>query len=189
MVRVLAYIYEDMAEFETVFALNILGCNPEVEVSTVAESTAPVRTRAGMTYVPDYSFEDAMKLDDVMAMIIPGGWGGRQSAGLTALIKKLDDENCMFGAICRGPAFLARAGVLDDTDYTTTWTPELSSEAGEDDPFDRNYFRDENVVVDGRFITAKGAAFVDFAVAVLDYFEMFEDFDDREEFRRKHKGL
>lgn len=189
MKRILGLIYNDMAEFEVIFALNLLGYHPELEVSLIAQSAEPVKSRAGLTYMPDFTIEEALKLDDVEALIIPGGWNDEQSDDLTALIKKLDDEEVLLAAICSGPAFLARAGVLDDIKYTTTYSKESAKTSGVKDPFDRNLFQEQNVVVDGRFITALGSSFVDFAVEVLDYFEMFEDEADKEDFRKTHKGL
>ncbi|MDC7228354.1 MAG: DJ-1/PfpI family protein [Spirochaetales bacterium] len=189
MKKIFGLIYNDMAEFETVFALNILGYHPSLEVALVAESRDPVLSKAGLTFVPDYSFNEAAKLADVEGLIIPGGWNDQQSPALTRLIQKLDAKEALLAAICRGPRFLACAGVLEGVKYTTTYSPEAAKAAGEEDPFDRENFVDEKVVVDGRFITAIGSAFVDFAVEIADYFDMFDDEEDREVFRLEHKGL
>jgi transcriptional regulator GlxA family with amidase domain len=188
MERVLCYIYKDMAEFEVMFALNILGYNPEIMVCMIAEDKAPLQSKAGITFMPDFTVKEALNLTDVEGLIIPGGWSDEQSPELTELIQKLDKDEVMLAAICRGPSFLARAGALEGVNYTTTYSEELVEELKVVDPFDRENFVDENVVVDGRFITAKGFAFIDFAVEILDYFEMFEDADDKDDFAREHKG-
>ncbi|MBI9105343.1 MAG: DJ-1/PfpI family protein [Spirochaetales bacterium] len=189
MERVLCLIYKEMAEFEVIFALNILGYNPDIMVCMIAEEKGPLQSKAGITYMPDFTIKEALDLTDVEGLIIPGGWSDEQSPELTQLICKLDEEEKMLAAICRGPSYLARAGALDTVKYTTTYTEELANDLGVEDPFDRENFIDENVVVDGRFITAKGFAFIDFAVEILDYFEMFEDDDDKDDFAREHKGL
>lgn len=189
MKRILGLIYKDMAEFEVIFALNVLGYHPELEVSLIAQTSEPVKSKAGLRYMPDYTIEEALKLKDVEALIIPGGWNEEQSLELSTLISKLDDKEAMLAAICRGPAFLAYAGVLDNVKYTTTYSVEHVKELGIDDPFNRDNFQDQNVVVDGRFITAIGSAFVDFAVEIADYFSMFDDEADKEDFRKTHKGL
>lgn len=189
MKRILGLIYNDMAEFEVILALNMLGYHPSLEVSLVAQTKDPVKSKAGLTYLPDFSVAEALKLDDVEALIIPGGWNEEQSLELSTLISKLNDEEAMLAAICLGPAFLACAGVLDDVKYTTTYSEERVLELGIDDPFNRANFQKQNVVVDGRFITAVGSAFIDFAVEILDYFDMFDDESDKEDFRKIHKGL
>ena len=189
MERVLCYIYKEMAEFEVIFALNILGYNPEIMVCLIADEKGPLQSKAGITYMPDFTVKEALTLTDVEGLIIPGGWSDEQSTDLSALINKLDDEERLLAAICRGPSYLARAGALDTVNYTTTYSEELVEELKIEDPFDRENFVDENVVVDGRFITAKGHAFIDFAVEILDYFEMFEDVEEKEDFAREHKGL
>jgi len=178
-----------MAEFEVIFALNILGYNPEIMICMVAEDKAPVQSKAGITYMPDFTVKEALKLSDVEGLIIPGGWSDEQSPELSDLINKIDEEEKLLAAICRGTSFLARAGALDGVNYTTTYSEELVEELGVVDPFDRDNFSDDNVVVDGRFITAKGFAFIDFAVEILDYFEMFEDEEEKDDFAREHKGL
>ena len=189
MERILCYIYKEMAEFEVIFALNLLGYNPELEISLIANNSNPVRSKAGITYVPDYTIRQAIELQDVEALIIPGGWSDEQSSELTALIKKLNNEEKLLAAICRGPSFLARAKVLGDAKYTTTYSEELVKKQNIKDPFNRDNYIKQNVVVDGHIITAVGSAFIDFAVEIIDYFDMFEDDNDKEDFRRQHKGL
>lgn len=189
MERVLCYMYKDMAEFEVIFALNILGYNPDIMICTIAEKKGPLQSKSGITYVPDFTVEEALKLTDVEGLIIPGGWSDEPSPEFSKLITKLDEQEKMLAAICRGTVYLARANALEGVEYTTTYSEELVEELKVVDPFDRENFVDENVVVDGRFITAKGHAFIDFAVEILDYFGMFEDDDDKDDFSREHKGL
>lgn len=189
MNRILCLIYKEMAEFEVIFALNVLGYNPELEVCLIAQESEPVKSRAGITYLPDHTIKEALKLSDVEALIIPGGWSDEQSPELTQLIRKLNNEQKLLAAICRGSSYLARAGVLGSVKYTTTYSLDLVKELGVKDPFNRDNFIQQNVVDDEHFITAVGSAFIDFAIEIMDYFDMFDDDEDKDEFRRKHKGL
>ncbi|HAK44800.1 MAG TPA: thiamine biosynthesis protein ThiJ [Spirochaeta sp.] len=189
MKKIFGLIYDDMAEFEVILALDVLGYHPSLEVSLIAQTKEVVKSKAGLNFLPDYTIDEALKLSHVEGLIIPGGWSDEQSPELSSLIRKLDEEEAMLAAICRGPSFLARAGVLDDVKYTTTYSEQLVEELKVRDPFDRSNFVDQKVVVDGRFITAIGSAFIDFSVEVLDYFMMFDDENDKENFRNVHKGL
>lgn len=90
------------------------------EVITIAESTAPVRARAGMRVLPDYDVRTHPQID---LLLIPGGvvdeelkkpavveWIAAQSrnAGITA-------------SVCTGAFLLARAGLLGKHAVTTHW--------------------------------------------------------------------
>ncbi len=53
------------------------------------------------------------------------------------LIKQLNKEKKLIGAICAGPEFLANAGILRGIKYTTSQTPQIYEEKNEVDPFPR----------------------------------------------------
>lgn len=112
-----------------------------------------------------------------------------QREELTELIKKLHSEQKLLAAICRGPSFFARAGVLKDALYTTTYSEDLVKELDIKDPFNRENFRDDFVVIDQHYITAKGNAFVDFAVEILDRFDPCDKPEQKVDTKNYFKGL
>ncbi len=179
MRKILSYIYKDMADFEVTLALNLLGFSGEFEIILIAENKEVVKGKGGISYMPDKTVKEALELNDVDALIIPGGSNDEQSNELTELINKLDSQNKLLAAICRGPSYLARAGVLKTAKYTTTYSIDVVKKLEVEDPFNRENFVKENVVRDGHIITALGNAFVDFAMEILNFFDMFDDDEDK----------
>lgn len=80
----------------------------------------------------------------------------------------------LVAAVCFGPQFLGRAGLLKNYRYTTSCSPEKIRQLGCCDPFYRENYVEERVVADRNLITAKGYAFVDFAMAVCEYMGIFD---------------
>lgn len=91
-----------------------------------------------------------------------------------------------------GNSIFSKGRVLKHVKYTTPvveWTEEHIEVFGEEDPFPRENFIQERVVRDGNIITAQGTAFIDFAIEICDWFNLFENKDDRDNFAKNIKGL
>jgi len=156
------YIYNDMADFETVLLLHRLRCIGGRRIVALAEDEAPVVSQSGLHHLPDQTIAQ-VSADAAEALIIPGGPINNHQNALLPLIRQMHQKDKLVAAICFGPQFLARAGVLDEHSYTTSCTPTHIAQLGVADPFPRTGFVDRRVVVDGSIITAQGHAFVDFA--------------------------
>lgn len=65
--------------------------------------------------------------------------------------------------------------MLKEYQYTTSCSEEKIKSLGCADPFNRQNFADRRTVVDRNVITAQGYAFVDFAKAVCDYLQIFDN--------------
>ncbi|MCY6354478.1 DJ-1/PfpI family protein [Clostridium sp. ZS2-4] len=131
--------------------------------------------------------------EDIEGLIIPGGWYGETKSELIELINNLNLKGKLVSAICGiGTIFLAKAGVLHNVKYTTPafqWTQEHIDVFGEKDPFTRENFVSERVVRDGNIIIAQGIAFIDFAIEICDWFNLFQSKEERENFAKNIKGL
>jgi putative intracellular protease/amidase len=92
-------------------------------------------------------------------------------------------------AICAGPQYLAKAGILDNHKFTTTLTVEYFESQGKKDFFPRHNYLKQNLVRDGNVITAVGNAFVDFAIEIGDWFKLFENQQEKEETLKHFKAL
>lgn len=57
------------------------------------------------------------------------------------------------------------------------------------DPFPRENFILERVVRDGNIIIAQGIAFIDFAIEICDWFNLFENKEEKDNFSREIKGI
>ena len=80
----------------------------------------------------------------------------------------------LVAAICFAPQFLGRAGILSQYRFTTSCSAQKIRQLGVADPFYRENEVDVRCHTDRNVITAKGYAFVDFALAVCDTLQIFE---------------
>lgn len=191
MGKILVFLYDDMADFEITFVSHLLGADTGKEIVTIAFENKVIKSKAGICYSPTKTIKEVLE-EEVEGLIIPGGWNGEIRQELIELIQRLNSEKKLLGAICAGPRFLAKAGVLDTVRYTTSiaqWSEVHEQRYKESDPFPRETFVFERVVRDGNIITAQGNAFVDFAAEVCDWFGFFEDEEDRAGFERAIKGV
>ncbi len=191
MEKVLVFIYEEMADFEITFVTHLLGADAGKEIVTIAYEDKLIKSKSGITYKPSRLIKDVLE-EEVEGLIIPGGWNGEIRPELIELIQGLNVKGKLLGAICAGPRFLAKAGVLDNVKYTTSiaqWTEKHVEQFKENDPFPRENFVFQRVIRDGNIITAQGVAFVDFAIEVCDWFSLFDDEEDKNNFSKDIRGV
>ena len=189
MGKVLCFIYNDMADFELTLSTHFVGLYAKKEIVPIAYDINVIRSAPGMCYYPAATVKEALEYTDVEGLIIPGGWNDDQREELTELINKINNEGKLLTAICAGPQYLARAGVLEGKKYTTTLTEQVMKDRGVEDPFPRETFVPEKVVRDGNIITAVGSAFVDFAAEILDWYGVLENEEEKKEIAEHYKGL
>lgn len=189
MSKILCFIYNDMADFEMVFACQLLKELNRFELIPIAYEMETVKSNPGLIYQPAATVKQALEYDDVEGIIIPGGWNSEQREELTKLIQKVYKEGKLVAAICAGPQYLARAGILNNHKFTTSWTKEYIESQGKEDFFPRHNYQKQNVVRDRNVITAVGNAFVDFAVEIGDWFNLFESKEEKEECLKYFKAL
>ncbi len=173
MSKILCFVSDELADFEITLAFHKLKTIGNREIVTVGYDYSPVVSESGLTYLPDQTVTQALDLANVEGLIIPGGPIRPQEPELTRLIAKLDKEKKLLAAICNGPQYLGRAGVLDHHSFTTSYGLDKAEALGLANPFPRQNYVDERVVRDGHVITAKGRAFVDFAFALFDYLDIY----------------
>jgi putative intracellular protease/amidase len=160
-----------MADFEVTLACHMLAFKGNKQLVTFGDTVKPVKSKAGIIYTPECSIAEISSLDEVEALIIPGGWTRILTPELGELIQRVDKAGKLIAAICGGPEFLARAGILQGRRYTTTVVPEFFDGAA--DPFPRETFVKARIVRDGNLITAMPYALVDFAVEIMDWLGLY----------------
>lgn len=175
MGKILCYIYEDMADFEISLLLHRLRNAGGREIVSVSEETGPIRAQSGLTYLPDRKIEDIQSIEEVEALIIPGGPIDNTQNGICPLAAQVAEEGGLLAAICFAPQFPGRAGILDHYRYTTSCSEETIHRLGCADPFNRANYVSARTVTDRNLITAQGYAFVDFAAEVCRYLKIFTD--------------
>ena len=88
---------------------------------TVARSASPVTAVGGLKVVPDYSFEQAPKID---LLVVPGGMGARallDDAVVLDWIRVIAAGARQTTSVCTGALLLANADLLDGRRATTHW--------------------------------------------------------------------
>jgi putative intracellular protease/amidase len=173
MGKLICFVSQDFADFEITLAFHKIRNVGKREILSMGYSLEEVVSESGLRYKPDITVQEAMELEDIEGLIIPGGPIREQQEALTALLVKLDSQGKLLAAICNGPQYLGRAGLLDHRNFTTSCSEERIRKLGVADPFPRNRYVEERVVRDGNVITANGRAFVDFAFELFDYLHIY----------------
>ena len=96
-----------------------LSLMAEMNVFTVAESTAPVRTRGQLSINPNYSFTNMPETD---ILLIPGGAGSRALLEKPHILDWLREQSRkveLLLSVCTGSLVLAKAGLLNNLEATT----------------------------------------------------------------------
>ncbi|NHN29413.1 DJ-1/PfpI family protein [Paenibacillus agricola] len=174
MGKIVCLITEDFADFEITLVFHKIKNIGKREVLSAGYTYEAVKSESGLNYKPDLTVSEALKLDDIEALIIPGGPIRCQQSELTELILKLDGQKKLIAAICNGPQYLGRAGILNDHSFTTSCSVEAIQKLGVENPFPRENYIDQRVVKDRNIITAKGRAFVDFSFEIFDYLDIYQ---------------
>ena len=192
MGKILVFIFDEMTDYQVTFATHLLGADAGKEIITIAYEDKIIKGRSGFLYKPDRLVTDVLN-KDVEGLILCGGCYGDAKPELIQLINKLNLEKKLLGAICgAGTVLLAKAGVLNNVKYTTPvvkWGQKQIDIYGGDDPFPRKNIVLDRVIRHENIITAQGIAFIDFAIEICDWFNLFENQEDRTNFTKDIKGL
>ncbi len=192
MNKILVFLFNGMTDYEITFITHLLSADAGKEVITISYEDNTIKSRAGFLYKSHQLVKEVLH-EDVEALILCGGWYGELRNELVELIHNLNLSNKLLAAICgAGTVFLAKAGVLDHVNYTTPameWTEQHIKIFGECNPFPRDNFIDKRVVRDRNVITAKGEAFIDFAIEVCDWFNLFDSREEKENFGRRYGNV
>ena len=192
MGKILVFIFNGMTDYQITFIMHLLGADAGKEIITISYEDKIIKGRSGLLYKPEKLVTEVLN-ENVEGLIICGGYYGDAKPELIRLINKIKSEGKLLGAICgAGTVILAKAGALDDVKYTTPivkWEQEQIEVYGGRDPFPRKNLIEERVIIDRNVITAKGSAFIDFAIEICDWFNLFKNEEDRDNFTKDIKGL
>ncbi len=183
MKTILCFLYETFVEFEMTLTCYYINLEDDFQVTYIGYEKTPIKSLGGISVKLDKTVEEITSTKDIEGIIIPGGVKRILKPELELLIKKLHEEKKLIAAICAGPEFLAKSGILDRRKYTTTVPPDEYVEKKEEDPFPRETYVETRMVRDENIITAKGSAFVDFALEIWDFLNLYEYENERDESR------
>lgn len=107
----------------------VLGSWSRRNVYTVAERPEAIKTNMGMQVIPNYTFQNQPRPD---ILIIPGGGSSEPGREARGVGRQLDNQNVIkwiqdnaaeakhVMSVCNGAFLLAKAGLLDGLEATTT---------------------------------------------------------------------
>lgn len=135
----------------------VLEMEGENKVITVSSQLGKAIGTYGGEVEIDMILED-IKINEFDAIIFAGGSGALaylENKTCWEIAKKALSNNKALGAICIGPAILARAGVLSGK-RATIWSSPLDKSAVKILKEGKAIFEDNQVVQDGNIVTANG---------------------------------
>lgn len=182
--RILILIYEGFAEFE-MSLLGFIAVEEKNSIVTAApDDTMQVTGAGGLKVCADLGIS-RVRAEKYDALIIPGGLPEPiiDRDEVSGLIREFHESGRLVAAICIAPVHLARAGILAGRAYTTSLSENYRN------LFDWSRKSDRPVVVDGNIITARGNAFTDFALTVLEKLEAYEESSHAELWRKEFNRL
>ncbi len=156
----LANGFEEIEALATVDVLRRAG----LSVSTVGVGGDDITGSHGITVKTDISEYDLPAIDQVQAVILPGGLPGttnlQDSKIVTEYVRLAADNGVLVAAICAAPSVLGGLGILNGKRATCY--------PGYESALMGAVCADESVVADAGVITAKGAGVsVPFALAIV----------------------
>lgn len=185
MKEVLCFIYDGFADFETVLTCSALNEDENYKVTYIAYENELIYSSGGLKIIPEKKVSEITDAKNIEGLIIPGGGTRIFKPELNDLITRLNKEGKLLAAICAGPEFLAKSGVLNRKKYTTSRTPETYKEENIEDPFPRESYAETRVILDGNILTAKGYAFTDFALKIWDWYNLYDNENEKEELKNQ----
>ncbi|KYD22514.1 DJ-1/PfpI family protein [Parageobacillus toebii] len=155
-------LYPRFSEYELSVLLSVLkqGRKPTVYIGLNAQV---VKGEAGLPSIPEVTVNE-VDINQLDSIVLPGVDDFEHLVDhpeLTNFLRKFQKRNIVIGAISSAPYLLSMSGLLDERKYTTGLTADQRKFLG---TFNEDNYLDSPVVIDGNLITAKGSAFVDFAI-------------------------
>ncbi len=168
-------LYNDFVDFEIALALLLLRNKSQIRTFSVEEEIVPNYSTLNVKADMNLSEVDSESID---FLLIPGGNPALYAdrTDIQQLLNRLNERGIPMAAICGGPEFLAQAGILKGKRMTHGYDTEYAEKV-----FADCLVQDEDVVVDGNVITARGQAYAEFAIAVYKHLGFFENEDEEKE--------
>ncbi len=154
--------FEDIEALEPIDILR----RAEIDVKTVGVTSKSVTSSHNVTIEADILIDEVDK-NDMTMLVLPGGPGHTRlddSKAAHELISYSVKNNIYIAAICASPSIIGKLGLLNGLKYTCFPGFEKYVKGG--------ILSDEKAVLDGKFLTGKGAgAAADFGFKMVEIFK------------------
>jgi putative intracellular protease/amidase len=167
----LVVLYPGCVFYEIAAAISLLGSGQKVAIAS--PNGKAVIVAEGIEIQATYNY-DEVDVSNLKYALIPGGdcESAMNRPDLNSLLKEIANlPGCLMGGICNGALVLANAGLLNGVKCTHTAIPKYAPVPEFQEllefatpRFASSIYIDQDVVVDGRIVTAKPWAPVAFAV-------------------------
>lgn len=175
--KVAMVILDQYADWEGAFLASALKggeISRDNEVLWASVDREPKRSIGGMTALPDLSLAEIP--DDIDGLVLIGGnfWRSRDALAVVPVVEAFRTAGKVIGFICDATYFAADHGFLNDAWHTGNNAEDLKKALGYTNAAG---FKWEDVVTDGKIITANGNSPVEFAAHVLRALDAAEEED------------
>jgi 4-methyl-5(b-hydroxyethyl)-thiazole monophosphate biosynthesis len=168
-VSAIHFVYNGFCEYEVALTCSLVAAHGSIHTASLARES--VVGEGGLRVSADFDLSE-VQIENYDLLLISGMLDGSaywEKLEIFAFIEKFNRAGKCLASICGGPLFLAKAGALRGKNYTCgipQGARQSMPEFG-----DANYI-DQDVVMDGNLITAKGYATVGLSLAVAEKFNL-----------------
>ena len=167
MAKLLMLFVDGFEDTEGIATLDVLTRGGHEVICASMMGRREIQPKLGRTILVDTLIEN-VKLEDYDGVVIPGGPGSFKIMAfhpqINNIIKYFAENNKLVSAICAAPFMIGRLGLLYDKKYTV-------HPGFEDQILGGYYLREEGVVRDGNFVTAKSMYYsVAFGLEIDEFF-------------------
>lgn len=159
--NIYVYLYDDFAEFETVFVTTFL--KSETIIFT-AQENRPYKGEGAFKCLPDIQLKD-VNPEEVDLFFIPGGDYkiSRKDGDLGSLLQALHGKQKLIVGICGGAFIMADHGLLEGRACTGNGMGINLEKEDERKLFANSTVQQEGIVADGHVITSTGQSYLEIA--------------------------
>lgn len=176
MKKVLVPLADGFEEIETVTVIDVLR-RAGLEVMTAGIREGVLEGSRKVKLTPDTALEQVLE-ESFDALVLVGGQPGvnnlRSDARVLTLVRRMNQENKLIGAICAAPLIMRDAGITEGL--------HLTSHPGVEKDLSNSAYSEERVVMDKHRVTSRGpGTAMEFALVLVD---LLVSKDKAEELRR-----
>ncbi|MFD1021022.1 DJ-1/PfpI family protein [Thalassobacillus hwangdonensis] len=187
MKKVLLLVFPQYADFELGHPLFVLRKIGEAQITTVSADGANVESLGGMKTQVDGKAAD-FNAENFDLVLIPGGDDIDLVLKETTVITMLNqayESQVPVASICASATLLAKAGMLKGHDFTC-----MPGTYEHFNPlFEGARYSGAPVEVGDTWITAKGTAYAEFAIAIGEMLDLFDNEDHKQSILHFCKGV